>query len=161
ARVLFDASVRRWGDKWRVGGIADPAGLPLLALIFSTPSLFCHPDSQNRSTRHGTRSRCFRNQHFTRTGRHGKSRAETGRLSETRSNAAGRIYLFRSSQRSRTHPHGHGLESGKFASGRISKHSVNACSRRRLIVTLQLLRQLSFHGVASLLNSVRLPTCGS
>jgi len=35
-RVLFDAAVRRWGDKWAVRGIADPAGLPLLALILST-----------------------------------------------------------------------------------------------------------------------------
>jgi STE24 endopeptidase len=35
-RVLFDAAVTRWGDKWGVRGIADPAGLPLLALIFST-----------------------------------------------------------------------------------------------------------------------------
>lgn len=35
-RVLFDAVVRRWGDEWGVHGIADPAGLPLLALIFST-----------------------------------------------------------------------------------------------------------------------------
>jgi Zn-dependent protease with chaperone function len=35
-RILFDAAVRRWGEKWRVRGIADPAGLPLLALIFST-----------------------------------------------------------------------------------------------------------------------------
>lgn len=35
-RILFDAAVRRWGEKWGVRGIADPAGLPLLALIFST-----------------------------------------------------------------------------------------------------------------------------
>jgi len=35
-RLLFDAVVRRWGEKWGVRGIADPAGLPLLALIFST-----------------------------------------------------------------------------------------------------------------------------
>ena len=35
-RILFDAAVRRWGHKWGVHGIADPAGLPLLALIFST-----------------------------------------------------------------------------------------------------------------------------
>src|SRR6266576_1833691 len=34
-RNLFDAAVTRWGHKWRVRGIADPAGLPLLALIFS------------------------------------------------------------------------------------------------------------------------------
>jgi STE24 endopeptidase len=33
---LFDAAVRRWGEKWGVRGIADPAGLPLLALIFGT-----------------------------------------------------------------------------------------------------------------------------
>ena len=31
--VAFDAMVRRWGDRWQVRGIADPAGLPLLALI--------------------------------------------------------------------------------------------------------------------------------
>jgi STE24 endopeptidase len=35
-RILFDAAVRGWGEKWGVRGIADPAGLPLLALIFST-----------------------------------------------------------------------------------------------------------------------------
>jgi STE24 endopeptidase len=35
-RILFDAAVKRWGDKWRVRGISDPAGLPLLVLILST-----------------------------------------------------------------------------------------------------------------------------
>jgi STE24 endopeptidase len=35
-RLLFEAAVRRWGAKWGVRGIADPAGLPLLAFIFST-----------------------------------------------------------------------------------------------------------------------------
>ena len=35
-RILFDAALSRWGEKWRVHGIADPAGLPLLALILST-----------------------------------------------------------------------------------------------------------------------------
>lgn len=35
-RILFDAAARYWGEKWGVRGIADPAGLPLLALIFST-----------------------------------------------------------------------------------------------------------------------------
>jgi STE24 endopeptidase len=32
---FFDAAVRRWGDRWGIAGIADPAGLPLLALIIS------------------------------------------------------------------------------------------------------------------------------
>ena len=35
-RILFNATAKRWGDKWGVRGIADPAGLPLLVLIFST-----------------------------------------------------------------------------------------------------------------------------
>jgi STE24 endopeptidase len=35
-KILFDAIATRWGQKWGVRGIADPAGLPLLALIFST-----------------------------------------------------------------------------------------------------------------------------
>src|SRR5436189_1347749 len=34
--TLFDAAVRRWGAKWGVRSIADPAGLPLLVLILST-----------------------------------------------------------------------------------------------------------------------------
>src|SRR5438128_5467704 len=34
-RKLFDAAVRRWGDKWGVRGVADAAGLPLLVLILS------------------------------------------------------------------------------------------------------------------------------
>jgi Zn-dependent protease with chaperone function len=35
ARLAFDSAVRKWGEGWGVRGIADPAGLPLLALIFS------------------------------------------------------------------------------------------------------------------------------
>jgi Zn-dependent protease with chaperone function len=35
-RVFFDATVKRWGIRWRVRGIADPAGLPLLVLVLST-----------------------------------------------------------------------------------------------------------------------------
>jgi len=35
ARLAFDSAVRKWGEGWGVRGIADPAGLPLLTLIFS------------------------------------------------------------------------------------------------------------------------------
>jgi STE24 endopeptidase len=35
-RTLFDAAVKRWGARWRVHSVADPAGLPLLVLILST-----------------------------------------------------------------------------------------------------------------------------
>lgn len=35
-RTFFQAAVNRWGERWDVRGIADPAGLPLLSLIFST-----------------------------------------------------------------------------------------------------------------------------
>jgi STE24 endopeptidase len=38
-RALFENAVRRWGGRWGVRGIADPAGLPLLALILS--AFFC------------------------------------------------------------------------------------------------------------------------
>jgi STE24 endopeptidase len=34
-RALFDRAIKRWGERWGVRGIADPAGLPLLALILS------------------------------------------------------------------------------------------------------------------------------
>ena len=36
ARASFGYAVKRWGERWGVRGIADPAGLPLLVLIFST-----------------------------------------------------------------------------------------------------------------------------
>jgi len=36
ARGAFDWSLRRWGQRWDVRGIADPAGFPLLILIFAT-----------------------------------------------------------------------------------------------------------------------------
>ena len=35
ARLSFDPVVRRWGERWGVRGIADPAGLPVLSLIFA------------------------------------------------------------------------------------------------------------------------------
>jgi STE24 endopeptidase len=35
-RLAFDSSVGRWGERWRVRGVADPAGFPLLVIIFST-----------------------------------------------------------------------------------------------------------------------------
>jgi Zn-dependent protease with chaperone function len=38
-RILFNAAVKRWGEKWGVRRVADPAGLPLLILILS-PLIF-------------------------------------------------------------------------------------------------------------------------
>ena len=35
-RAVFERAVNRWGKRWGVRGIADPAGFPLLVLIFST-----------------------------------------------------------------------------------------------------------------------------
>jgi STE24 endopeptidase len=40
---VFDAAVRRWGDRWRVRGIADPAGFPLLALIVAAIGFLLTP----------------------------------------------------------------------------------------------------------------------
>lgn len=43
AKVLFEAALRRWGDRWNVHGIADPAGVPLLALIIVVISFVLTP----------------------------------------------------------------------------------------------------------------------
>ncbi len=43
ARASFGYAVKRWGDRWGVRGIADPAGLPLLTLIFATVLFFLTP----------------------------------------------------------------------------------------------------------------------
>jgi STE24 endopeptidase len=42
-RSLFDAAVRRWGIRWGVRGIADPAGLPLLSLILTVYAFVITP----------------------------------------------------------------------------------------------------------------------
>lgn len=43
ARLLFNAAVQRWGEQWGVRGIADPAGLPLLTMIFAGIALAMTP----------------------------------------------------------------------------------------------------------------------
>ncbi len=47
ARFSFDWAVRKWGPRWSVRGIADPAGLPLLALIFATFGFIFTPISNS------------------------------------------------------------------------------------------------------------------
>jgi STE24 endopeptidase len=44
-RILFDAALKRWGERWSVRGIADPAGLPLLVLIYSVLAFVVTPFS--------------------------------------------------------------------------------------------------------------------
>ena len=49
-RSAFDKSVQRWGSRWGVRGLADPAGLPLLVLIIGIYSFILTPIN-NSSTR--------------------------------------------------------------------------------------------------------------
>src|SRR5438046_8727483 len=115
-RCLSDAVGREMaGARYRRPSRASIARLDLKYVGFHR-----YPVSQYGGTHYRTRSRCFRNQHFTRARRHVESHAETRRLSQTRSDAAGRIYLFRSSQWSRPDPNGDGLGSGKSAEWGIS-----------------------------------------
>jgi STE24 endopeptidase len=41
--IVFDWALRRWGQRWDVRGIADPAGSPLLMLIFITFAFLMTP----------------------------------------------------------------------------------------------------------------------
>jgi STE24 endopeptidase len=43
ARIVFDWAVRKWGEAWNVRGIDDPAGVPLLMLIFITYAFLMTP----------------------------------------------------------------------------------------------------------------------
>jgi STE24 endopeptidase len=49
-RSAFDKAVQHWGTRWGVRGIADPAGLPLFALIFGAYFFILTPVS-NSNTR--------------------------------------------------------------------------------------------------------------
>jgi STE24 endopeptidase len=46
---LFDWAVRQWGARWDVRGIADPAGFPLLVLIFTTFGFLFTPITNSAS----------------------------------------------------------------------------------------------------------------
>ena len=41
--IFFNAAMRRWGTKWQLRGISDPAALPLAILIFSTFGILSTP----------------------------------------------------------------------------------------------------------------------
>ncbi|HME88272.1 MAG TPA: M48 family metallopeptidase [Chthoniobacterales bacterium] len=43
ARVAFDRALHHWGQHWHVRGIGDPAGFPLLVLIFATFAFLITP----------------------------------------------------------------------------------------------------------------------
>jgi STE24 endopeptidase len=43
AKFFFDWALRIWGERWDVRGIGDPAGLPLLMLIFVTFAFLMTP----------------------------------------------------------------------------------------------------------------------
>jgi len=43
AKLVFDWALRRWGRRWDLRGIADPAGFPLLVLIFATFAFLMTP----------------------------------------------------------------------------------------------------------------------
>jgi STE24 endopeptidase len=42
-KFVFDWALQRWGERWQVRGIADPAGFPLLVLIFVTFAFLMTP----------------------------------------------------------------------------------------------------------------------
>ena len=64
ARLAFDALVRRFGERWRVAGIADPAGFPVLMMILSVFLLLATRVQQ--PARSGGRGGLLRDQHLTR-----------------------------------------------------------------------------------------------
>ncbi len=47
AKFGFDWALQRWGTQWGIRGIADPAGFPLLALVFTVFSFFITPVSNS------------------------------------------------------------------------------------------------------------------
>ena len=45
--VFFNAGMRRWGTKWQLRGISDPAALPLVILIFAAFGILSTPISNS------------------------------------------------------------------------------------------------------------------
>jgi STE24 endopeptidase len=48
-RVFFSWAVKKWGESWQVGGIADPAGFPLLVLLLAAFEFVLTPVSNSIS----------------------------------------------------------------------------------------------------------------
>ena len=55
--LFFDRCVQRWGERWGVRGIADPAGLPLLGLILCDLFFSAHAAAKHRGASDRTRGR--------------------------------------------------------------------------------------------------------
>ena len=115
AKFFFDWALRIWGERWDVRGIGDPAGLPLLMLIFVTFAFLMTPvlNSIVRTTEREADQfgmNCSREPDGE-----SESCIKTRRLSQTRSKSARRIYFLRSSERPRPNPNGNGLESRALA----------------------------------------------
>ncbi len=125
ARVVFDWALRRWGQRWDVRGIADPAGFPLLVLIFATFAFLMTPflNSITRVTeREADQFGINTSREPAGTRRRGEGRTETRRVSQTRPITDRRIYFLRSPERPGPDPNGDGLESRAIA-GRKSRRT--------------------------------------
>ena len=110
---LFERLRARYESSWKVRGIGDPAGLPLVALLF-TGYLFRHYARAQLDHAHdGIRGGHVRAQHGAAAGRLRADRDQAERVPEARPGAVGGENLLRSSERPHPHLHGDAVEGGE------------------------------------------------
>ena len=107
----FERLARRHHARWRVEGIADPAGLPLIALLFSVVPVPADAGDQFHHSHQRVRGRRVRLERRTSTGRLRRSCAPTQRLPQDVTRVHRGTHLLRSSKRSHADLHCHAMES--------------------------------------------------
>ena len=132
SHLFFERAIRRWGPRWGVRGIADPAGLPLLVLLFSVYFFLLTPLANTAMRVTEREADAF----GLNTAREANGFAQGGvkarDLSQARPRSARRDGFLRSPERPRPHPDGDGLESGQPA-GRRRGRSLGECERSVLV----------------------------
>lgn len=131
ARAIFDVAIKRWGNSWGVRDISDPAGLPLLMLIFATV-LFLLTPITNTITRVIEREA---DAFGINTSREADGSAMVAlKLGQYRKLDPGPIeefIFFDHPERPRARTHGYGLEGGAVAVWRC--RSCASCTAVRIL----------------------------
>ena len=117
-RLAFNGAVQKWGARWDVRGIDDPAGFPLFGPDFRDLHFSAHANYKHVTRVTEREADAF----GINTWREPDGMAMVTlkwSISKARSRADRGIHLFRSSKRPRANPNGDGLESRAFAGGRV------------------------------------------
>ena len=97
-RWSLDWCLKRWGTKWGIRGVGDPAVLPLVLLLVSIFFFVLTPVIEYAHSHYGSGSRYIRVKRQPPTGRVRAGRNSPGRVSQDEAGAGGGVDFLRPSK---------------------------------------------------------------